>query len=42
MNAGGKVNLKNCTNGTVVGLSPSSNSLVATLNAKLIAMGYTT
>ena len=39
--ASGSVFLKNCTSGTVVGLIPTGNSFVTTLNAKLTAMGYT-
>ena len=33
--------LKNCWPGSIVGLVPSGNSLVTTLNTKLTALGYT-
>jgi hypothetical protein len=34
--------LKNCTAGTIVGLAPTGNPFVSTLNTKLTALGYTT
>jgi hypothetical protein len=34
--------LKNCSSGTIVGLAPSGNLFMATLNSKLTALGYIT
>lgn len=39
--ASGSLFLKNCTAGTIVGLVPSGNSFVSTLNTKFTALGYT-
>ena len=39
---GGRSFLKNCSNTTIVGLSPTGNSLVNTLNTQFLANGYTT
>lgn len=39
--AGGSMFLKTCPAGTVVGLAPSGNAFVSTLNSKLAALGYT-
>jgi hypothetical protein len=40
--ASGSAYLKNCSTGTVVGLIPSGDPFVNTLNTKLSALGYTT
>lgn len=34
--------MRNCTSGTIVGLAPSGNAFVSTINSKLTALGYTT
>lgn len=41
MAAGGSMFLKTCPQNTVVGLVPSGNPFVASLNSKLTALNYT-
>ena len=42
INAGGNTFLKICPNSTIVGLAPSGDAFVSTLNSKLTALGYNT